>query len=178
MSLPLTLDQLRIIMPRLSLVRMGNYLPHLRAAMAEAEINTEDRAAAFLAQLAHESVELQFWEELASGAAYEGRSDLGNNQPGDGTRYKGRGPIQLTGRANYRRAGAALGLDLEGHPERAAHVDVGFRTAAWFWKDRNLNHWADAGPLGFEAITRKINGGLTGQASRLVYFTKARAALG
>lgn len=154
-------------------------LPFLQAAMIEAEINTPQRAAAFLAQLAHESMELRFFEELSSGAIYEGRKDLGNTQPGDGPRFKGRGPIQLTGRANYRAAGKALGVDLEGHPELAATRAVGFRVAAWYWRTHGLNTFADMDSAsGFEITTRRINGGLNGQAFRLAYYVAARKTFG
>ena len=171
-----TVEQLRRIMPNLSTSRANQVLPHLNAAMAEANINTPLRQAAFLAQLAHESCGLVYFEEIASGAAYEGRRDLGNTQPGDGVRYKGRGPIQLTGRANYRAAGAALGLDLENNPTRAADVDVGFRTAAWYWSSRNLNRYADAG--NFDTITYRVNGGYNGKASRDAYYATAKQVLG
>ncbi|WP_434379928.1 peptidoglycan-binding protein [Melittangium boletus] len=171
-----SLQQLRSIMPHLSDARARECLPHLNRAMAEAGINTPKRQAAFLAQLAHESGEFRYFEELASGAAYEGRKDLGNTQPGDGVRFKGRGPIQLTGRANYRAAGQALGIDLENNPKRAADVDVGFRTAAWFWNSRNLNSYADAG--NFDAITKRVNGGYNGKASRDAYYARARGVLG
>ncbi len=163
--------QLQAIMPRLSANRASECLPHLDAAMVEAGILTPQRQAAFLAQLAHESGELRFFEELASGEAYEGRRDLGNTRPGDGTRYKGRGSIQLTGRDNYRTAGRALGLELEAHPERAADIDVGFRVAAWFWTSRGLNPLADAGD--FREITRRINGGFNGLAHREAYYRRA-----
>ncbi len=163
--------QLRDIMPRLSASRASECLPHLDAAMVEANILTPQRQAAFLAQLAHESGELRYFEELASGEAYEGRKDLGNTQPGDGVRYKGRGPIQLTGRSNYRAAGRALGLDLEANPQRAADIDVGFRVAAWFWTSRGLNALADAGD--FREITRRINGGFNGLAHREAYYRRA-----
>ncbi|MFE8599834.1 glycoside hydrolase family 19 protein [Archangium violaceum] len=172
----LTLEQLRAIMPRLALARAEELLPHLMAAMAEAGITTPRRKAAFLAQLAHESAEFRYFEELASGDAYEGRRDLGNTQPGDGRRYKGRGPIQLTGRNNYRDAGKDLGVDLESKPELAATPAIGFRTAAWFWRTRELNELADAG--NFDAITKRINGGYNGKADRDAYHVRAQAALG
>ncbi len=171
-----SLQQLQSIMPHLSTARAQQMLPHLNAAMQEAGINTPRRQAAFLAQLAHESGEFQFMEELATGEAYEGRLDLGNTEPGDGPRFKGRGPIQLTGRSNYRAAGQALGIDLENNPRRAADPDVGFRTAAWFWNSRNLNSFADAG--NFDAITLRVNGGFNGKASRDAYYARAMQVLG
>ncbi|WP_375758817.1 glycoside hydrolase family 19 protein [Corallococcus exercitus] len=167
----LTVEHLRTLMPRLPGARLKELLPHLNDAMAEGGINTPRRQAAFLAQIAHESAEFRYFEELASGHAYERRKDLGNIHPGDGARYKGRGPIQITGRSNYRAAGEALELDLENNPTRAADPDVGFRTAVWFWNSRNLNKHADKGE--FDAITRRINGGYNGKASRDSYYQRA-----
>jgi predicted chitinase len=169
-------EQLRHVMPRLAPEKAAEYLPHLRKALREAEITTPARLAAFLAQVAHESGELRWWVELASGTAYEGRVDLGNVQPGDGPRFKGRGPIQLSGRTNYREAGRALGIDLEANPERVAEPAVGFRTTAWYWKSRNLNRYADDG--NFLELTRRINGGYNGLAQREAYHRTARAVLG
>jgi predicted chitinase len=171
-----TLEVLRAVMPNLAAGKASEYLPLLNTAMAEAQINTPKRQAAFLAQLAHESAELRYFEEIASGKAYEGRKDLGNTQPGDGVRYKGRGPIQLTGRANYRAAGQALGLDLEGDPPLAARPDVGFRTAGWFWTKKDLNRFADSGD--FRELTRRINGGYNGMKERERYHEAAKKALG
>src|SRR6185436_1802430 len=105
------------------------------------------RQAMFLAQLGHESMSFRYMEEIASGAAYEGRKDLGNTHTGDGKRFKGRGPIQLTGRANYKAAGDALGVDFINSPEIAAFTEYGFRTAVWFWGTRNLNPLADVGDI-------------------------------
>jgi putative chitinase len=163
------------IMPGLSMSRARELEPHLNKAMREFGINTKKRQAAFLAQVGHESVSLRYFEEIASGAAYEGRSDLGNIYPGDGVRYKGRGPIQLTGRANYRRAGNALGLNLEGNPKMAARKSVGFRTAGWFWKTHGLNELADRGD--FDTISRRINGGDNGLYDRRAYWARAKAVL-
>lgn len=168
--------QLTRIMPNLDPAAARRYLPHLNAAMTEAGVTTPARRAAFLAQIAHESGQLRFFEEIASGAAYEGRRDLGNTQPGDGRRFKGRGPIQLTGRANYRAAGRALGINLEQNPARAADPDVAFRIAGWFWRTRDLNALADRGD--FVQITRRINGGTNGLADRQRFWARAKAVLG
>ncbi len=166
-----TLNQLHRIMPALPMSKARAYLPYLNKAMAEAKINTKLRKAAFIAQLAHESGQLKYFEEIASGAAYEGRRDLGNTHPGDGKRYKGRGPIQLTGRANYRAAGRALHLSLEANPKQVATKQVGFRVATWFWKTHGLNALADR--RAFVAITRRINGGTNGLAARQMYYRRA-----
>ena len=171
----LSVAQLRAVMPHLTDERANEFIGPLNKAMNKYEITTPLRRAAFLAQLAHESGELKYMEEIASGAAYEGRKDLGNTEPGDGKRYKGRGPIQLTGRANYRRAGAALGLDLVGKPELAATPDVGCQVAGWFWHTHKLNDLADK--KDFTAITRRVNGGLNGQAARERYYRKALEVL-
>jgi putative chitinase len=170
-----TVDQLRRIMPSLSQAKAQQYLPHLNRAMQEAGITTKARQSQFLAQLGHESGGLRYMEEIASGAAYEGRRDLGNTQPGDGRRFKGRGPIQLTGRANYAAASRALGIDLVNNPQRAADPDVGFRIATWYWQTRGLNNLADQG--NFREITRRINGGYNGLADREAYLRRAQAAL-
>ncbi|CAF2654914.1 unnamed protein product [Rotaria sp. Silwood2] len=176
LSQSITAAQLAAIMPN---NRHPEYLSHINAALVEGSINTCHRQAAFLAQLAHESGQLVYMEEIASGEAYEGRLDLGNTQPGDGKRFKGRGPIQLTGRANYRAAGRALGLDLEANPQLVATPQVGFRTSVWFWTVHKLNALADAGTLdAFRQITRKINGGTNGQADREKYWGRAKTTLG
>jgi predicted chitinase len=172
----LTLKQLLAIMPHLPVQKAKLFLGPLNRAMAQHEINTPRRRAAFLAQLAHESGELRYMEELASGEAYEGRASLGNIQPGDGKRYKGRGPIQLTGRFNYRKAGEALGIDLEDHPEKATDPETGCRIAGWFWNTRRLNPLADSGD--FKQITKIINGGYHGQVQREHYYQKAKEVFG
>lgn len=131
------------------------------------------RLAHFFAQLAHESGGFRYMEEIASGQAYEGRADLGNVQPGDGKRFKGRGPIQLTGRANYRLFGRALGLDFEAHPEIVALPSIGLLAACHYWRMRGLNDLADADDV--VAITKRVNGGTNGLADRQAYLAKAKA---
>lgn len=128
--------------------------PALAATLPAFEIDNDLRAAHFLAQACHESDGFVTTEEYASGAAYEGRLDLGNTHPGDGRRYKGRGLFQLTGRANYRTYGAKLTLDLEGDPEQAAEPLTSLKIACAFWKDHGLNTLADADDI--VRITKRI----------------------
>lgn len=129
----------------------------------------------FMAQLIHESGSFRYMEELASGQAYEGRKDLGNTQPGDGVRFKGRGPIQITGRANYRDYGRIIGMDLERHPELAAVPSIGLYLACAYWTRRGLNALADRDDL--LLITRTINGGTNGLDSRRSALAKMKALI-
>lgn len=181
----MTLEQLLAIMPKLGAIRAANYLPFLKEAMVEGLINTPARQAAFLAQLAHESVELRYMEEIASGKAYDVAVNptlanrLGNDQPGDGVKYKGRGPIQITGKANYAAVGQALGVDFIAEPALLAQAEYAFRAAVWYWVSRKLSALADLDTEeSYKSITKKINGGYNGWDSRLVYWHRARKALG
>lgn len=153
-------------MPGLGARRAAELTPGANRAMLRAGITTEKRAAAFLAQIGHESGSLVYKAEIASGAAYEGRSDLGNTQRGDGVRFKGRGFIGCTGRANYLAMGRWLGVgDLFiRHPTLLERDDWAWLTAVWFWSEHGLNRMADEGR--FDAITRRINGGYHGKADR------------
>ena len=168
---------LRGIMPAATPERIERYLPHLLAGMHERHITTPLRQAHFIAQLAHESGAFRYAEELASGDAYEGRADLGNTQPGDGRRFKGRGLIQLTGRANYTAYGRAIGRDLAADPAPVAtDPALAVDAACWFWETRGLNAMADADDV--ERATRRINGGLNGLADRQAYLRRAKFFLG
>ena len=174
-----TLDQLKKIIPYAG-PRAAVFLAPLNEAMAEFGIDTPSRQAAFLAQVAHESGSLRYVEEIASGRAYEGRGDLGNTQPGDGIRFKGRGLIQITGRANYRACSQALFRDtrLLDRPEALEDVVAACRSAAWFWQSRKLNHLADvADDVSFRKITRAVNGGFNGLAERIAYYERAKEVL-
>ena len=144
------------------------YAPYINEAMLRGEITTLRRAQYFLAQLAHESVDLRYFEEIASGAAYEGRRDLGNTQPGDGRRFKGRGPIQLTGRSNYASFGRWLGDGdkFTDDPALVATPKYGFLAALYYWQTRSLNSYCDRGD--FRGLTRRINGGYNGLVDRYV----------
>lgn len=140
-----------------------------------AGINSLRRQAHFLAQIAHESDGFRTTVEYASGAAYEGRRDLWNTQPGDGKRFKGRGLIQLTGRSNYAEFGKALGVDLVADPNMAAQFPYAVLTAALYWRKRGINAAADADNL--RSVTKKINGGYNGLAARAAYLKSAKRAL-
>ncbi len=171
----ITLTELQEIMPYSSM-RAHAFLEPLNKAMHEFEISSSVvREMAFLAQIAHESGSLRYVRELASGSAYEGRKDLGNTEPGDGVRYKGRGLIQVTGRANYKSCGDALGLDLIDQPELLEQPVNACRSAGWFWKSRGLNELADKGD--FKLITRRINGGYNGFADRQAFYNRAQQVL-
>lgn len=171
----ITGTQLQSIMPFAN-ARIPSFVATLNAAMHEFHINSPIRQAAFIAQIAHESGELRYVEEIASGIAYEYRKDLGNTQPGDGMKFKGRGLIQITGRNNYLECGKALGVDLVTQPELLETNDLACRSAAWFWASHGLNDLADKGD--FERITKRINGGLNGLKERQAYYVKAMLYLG
>lgn len=173
----LTRDQLVKILPY-SRPHASVFIAPLNLAMEQHEINTAARAAAFIAQVGHESGSFQFMRELASGVAYEGREDLGNVRKGDGVRFKGRGLIQVTGRTNYGNCSIALFGDLRllEKPELLEEPLNACRSAAWFWSTRGLNALADVG--NFKRITKLINGGYNGLEDRLVHYRRALATLG
>ncbi|ACB53271.1 hypothetical protein cce_3923 [Crocosphaera subtropica ATCC 51142] len=170
-------ENLKAIMPNATSADIATYVNPLNKVLSDFDLATTTRACAFIAQIAHESGSLRYKEEIASGAAYEGRRDLGNTQPGDGKRFKGRGLIQLTGRANYRQCGQALNLPLEQNPELVVKDPyTNAAVAGWYWQSRNINAAADAGD--FQRVTRLINGGLNGYSDRLQYWERAKKVLG
>ncbi len=179
----LTDVQLRQIMPNLGAAKLPLYLPALNLAMQSYDVNTALRTAAFIAQLAHESGEFRWMEEIWGPTDAQRRYEapnalaakLGNTEAGDGQRFKGRGPIQITGRFNYARYGGLLGIDLAAEPPLAATPDVAFATAGLYWKSNGLNELADAAQ--FTAITRRINGGTNGLPDRQKYYDTAKAVL-
>lgn len=170
-------SELLLIVPRCPPEQVFEHCKALSLAFLEADATTVTRAAAILGQVAHETDELRAMEEYASGEAYEGRASLGNSEPGDGRRFKGRGYFQLTGRDNYRRYGEALGLDLLGHPELAATPGVAALLAARYWTGRGLNDMADA--FAFRSISKAINGpACTTHEQRTAYYQRALEVLG
>lgn len=170
----ITKEQLLAIMPYAK-ERAEVFLPYLNKYMSRFGIDNRMRACHFLAQIAHESGELRYTRELASGKEYEGRRDLGNVKAGDGVRYKGRGLIQITGRTNYEQISKATGMDFAGHPDWLELPQWATMSACWWWKSRGLNALADKDEL--TAITKRINGGTNGLQDRLKYLGRAKKVI-
>lgn len=99
-----------------------------------------------------------------------GKKNLGNTEYGDGYAYRGRGLIQLTGKANYKKAGDSLGVDLVANPDLVATPEYAALTAGWFWSANNLNALADAKDL--LGMTKKVNGGTIGIEHRTELYNK------
>lgn len=170
----LTRDELLYIMP-LAGNRVDKYLPYINKYAPIYGVTTTLRMAHFLAQIAHESGQLQYVRELASGKVYEGRKDLGNTVKGDGVRYKGRGLIQITGKANYRAVGKALGVDFIAHPEKLEEPEYAVASALWFWQTHGCNELADLNDS--VKVTKRINGGSNGLDDRIRYLGRAKTVL-
>lgn len=164
---------------------MNEWFPHF-------EIDTPQELRHILAQLAHESDSFNTLEEYASGEAYEGRKDLGNVFPGDGIKFKGRGPIQNTGRANYQRLGEKLHKPtfFIDNPELLETPQWGIWAAGVFWQDKGLNDFANMSdnhlifvkrfnkylsPI--EYITYRINGGQNGLFERREFYARCQSII-
>lgn len=169
---------LQALMPDATSSAITRYFHPLIEGMTANDITTPLRQAHFIAQVGHESSDFRYSEEIANGAAYEGRADLGNTSPGDGPKFKGRGLIQITGRANYTVYGQHKGRDFVSGTnyeliatDPALAVDV----SCWFWTKHGLNALADADDI--RAITKVINGGLNGFADRQSRLDRAKCFL-
>lgn len=198
----MTLELLRRLMPGVTEINAALHLASLNEGMERWAITTPARRAAFLAQIGHESLDLSRTEEGLSYSAerlcavwpsrfptleaarpyarnpealanrvYANRLGNGPEASGDGWRFRGRGVIQITGRASY----AAYARWATETPDWLAEPPDAALSACWFWGSRQLNDLADAGA--FEAITRRINGGLHGHPDRVRRWDIARAAL-
>lgn len=169
------------------------------------EIDTDERDAMWLAQCCHESggfqhvaenlnygpagllatfgkrfsateaTQYEHDPERIANRAYANRNGNGDEASGDGWMFRARGPLGLTGRHNYQRASDAIGVNLISDPELVEQPLYGSLSAAWFWRDRGCNELADAGQ--YQTITRRINGGLNGLASREEWLGRVRAAM-
>lgn len=180
----MTLEQLQQVFPHARSLA-GVFISTLNLAMLNRQINTPKRAAAFLAQVGHESGQLLYVRELGSDQ-YFSKYDTGTlaarlgNTPeadGDGQQYRGRGLIQITGRRNYLTCSQALFGDdrLLKQPQLLEQPQWACESAAWFWQSNGLNELADNDQ--FTTITRRINGGLNGLENRLQLWARAKAVL-
>ena len=182
MPMSITQQQLQQILPNAGQTA-GVFVPVLNTAMIRFQIVGTKRIAAFIAQIGHESGQFRYVRELGNDQ-YLSKYDTGTlakrlgNTPeadGDGQKYRGRGLIQITGRANYMLCGEALALDLINQPELLEKPQHACMSAAWFWASRGLNTLADAGQ--FDTITRRINGGQNGAADRQALYARALKVL-
>ena len=180
--MPVTTQQLLQILPNAGPVA-GVFVPVLNTAMNRYQIVGSKRVAAFIAQIGHESGQFRYVRELGNDQ-YLSKYDTGTlakrlgNTPeadGDGQKYRGRGLIQITGRANYKACGEALGLDLINQPELLEKPQHACMSAGWFWATKGLSTLADEGK--FETITRRINGGVNGLAERQMLYVRALKVL-
>ncbi len=157
-----TVDKVASILTNTPRANIKKHLPRLLNGFAEQGIDDPDMALYMIATIGVESSGFVPINEFASGEAYEFRSDLGNTEKGDGPRFKGRGFIQLTGRANYRSYGEALGVDLENNPDLANDPDIAARIMARYLKNNE-----DRLRKGFQnndlvALRKVVNGGTNG----------------
>lgn len=187
----ITSAQLKAIMPNIvgniaknshfAGYNLENIVALMNTYAIEFSINTPLRWAHYLAQIAHESAELRYSEEIASGKAYDTGKlaiKLGNTPEadGDGQKYKGRGLIQITGRANYADYKGYCGFDVIVKPYLLANPVGAVRSSMWFWKKKKLNELADRDD--FNTITQRVNGGTNGLKERYEYLKRAKKALG
>lgn len=162
------------------------------------DIDTRGEICHILAQLAHESDSFNAMEEYASGKAYEGRKDLGNKVKGDGVKFKGHGPLQVTGRLNHSLMGVKAGAPLKfiNNPELLATYEWGVWSACVFWKDHGLldvSNMSDGARIPLKIkdehgysivmlepivyISRRVNGGVNGLSERIKFYERAKSII-
>lgn len=158
--------------------------PGINETFTKYQIDTPLRMAHFLAQVMHESGGFQWlreiWGPTPDQKSYElphrKARELGNTKAGDGSRFRGRGLIQLTGRANYKQFSDALGIDFISHPEKVEIAPYAVLAAGWYWNTRKINEPADQDDV--VEVTKRINGGTNGIADRRKYLKRAKLILG
>lgn len=182
----ITDEQLHQMIPGATDKSIKKFISPMNETLKRYNINTPPRIAAFIAQIAHESGNLYYVEEIASGSNYEFRDDLGNlhfealqiaheNKTTTGKFYKGRGLIQLTGYYNYKKFGELLKLDLIHNPELLCEPINATLISGCYWDINNCNSFADVGLFG--KITKIINGGYNGSADRLANYARCKKVL-
>ena len=171
--------QLIFIAPTITVNTANIWIDALNQGMDQGQINTCLRISAFLSQILVESGCFKWvreiWGPTDAQKKYEGRIDLGNTQPGDGFKYRGRGLIQITGRKNYTACAAALGIDCVSYPELLEQPQYAVASAVWYWNANNINFIADTDNI--EAVTKAVNGGLNGFPQRSQYYNLAKQQL-
>lgn len=189
----ITAEQLLGVLPAIKQGAIDAYLPHLNNFLPVYEINTPQRVGGFIAQVGHESANFSAVREYASGQAYEGRKDLGNDQPGDGVMYKGRGLIQITGKGNYKWCSRDLFKDdrLITTPDLLTTPQYAVQSACWFWKTAKPMNGVSDHPEDWTRVwehngktytkiqwmTLLINGGQNGIDERTANYNRARTVL-
>jgi len=177
----LTYNQLHEIMPLATKVNIEKYLPWLNKWMPYYGITTRERVSHFLAQVAHESGQLRYNKELASGSNYDTgllAHNLGNTpeDDGDGERLKGRGLIQITGTYNYKSMSKDWGIDVFADPDLLLSPSASVRSACWFWWKNGLNHLVDVGATVTE-VTKVVNGGHNGLSERIEFYNNSKKVI-
>lgn len=176
MTVVLTKEILKQCLPFAKGENIDKFLHPLNITITRYHIDTPERCAAFLAQLAHESGSFKYVREIHDGSNYEGRKDLGNIHPGDGTRFRGRGLIQITGRTNYTALEKEFEIPFTKQPERLEEPMYAAMSAGWFWDNRELNDLADKN--NFVLITKRINGGTNGMTDRQAHWIRCKKVFG
>lgn len=172
-----TEQQLRQMMPNAG-ARLDAHLPYINPALAFGRIVEPMDIACFVAQLSEESGEYRYMREIADGSAYEGRLDLGNTEPGDGTRYPGRGGIQVTGRGAARECGRFFGQPFEERPELMELPQWATHVSVWFWVRYKPGLQAASKRGWLRVTTRITNGGYTHLEERIAHHQRNRHVLG
>jgi putative chitinase len=178
----LTIAQLKAIMPNAKLQNITLFYKNFLAYKWLHKMTEALEVAAFISQIAQETNELIWIQELATGAEYEGRIDLGNTLPGDGVLFKGRAYLQLTGRFNYRaftkwyNENFIVQENFVKTPERIAQEpELWMLASIFFWKTNGLDQFSIYSDC--KKTTKKINGGYNGFNERLKYFNLAKKTL-
>ena len=198
----MTYEQLKNINPLIKSENIKTFLPFLNEWMAHYGITTPERQIHFIAQILHESALLRHIEEnlnysaegllktfprkfskieapmyanhpdLIANRAYANKGGNGNEASGDGWRFRGRGLIQVSLRANYEALSKDWEMDVIANPSLLLVPTWAVRSACWFWWKAGLNHIADTGTV--IDVTRKINPALLGLVDREKLYNQAK----